>query len=124
MLFERDQRLAPVLQVVLSDLISADVSDRGIDLAVRDVWPGYRLGSGRWELLRDHGSHRFKCQTAKTDNRLSQTVEVDLLDGSLLADGQPLGGLPTEIRKHPTYQQIFGEVGRYSVCIHCGCQHQ
>ena len=111
-LFERDQRLAPVLAVVLRDLILADVSDRGIDLAVRDVWPGYRPGSGRWELLQDRGSHRFKCRTAKADNRHSQTVEVDLVDGSLLADGLPLGGLPAKIRRHPIYLQIFG----YSVC--------
>ena len=111
-LFERDRRLAPVLEVGLKDLILADVSDRGIDLAVRDVWPGYRPGSGRWELLQDHGSHQFRCQTAETDNRRSQTVQVDLLDGTLLADGLPLGGLPAEIRKHPMYLQIF----EHSVC--------
>ncbi|KAF8132556.1 hypothetical protein EV363DRAFT_1328807 [Boletus edulis] len=104
---ERDRRLAPVLEVVLRDAILADVSDRGIDLAVGNIWPGYRPGDCRWEPLPDLNSHRLTCQTAETGNGRSQTVHVDLLDGSLLVDGQPLGGLPPELRDHPVYLQIF-----------------
>ena len=37
-------------------------------------------------------------------------VHFNLLDGSLLVNGKPLGRLPNEIQRHPLYNLIFGEV--------------
>ena len=47
-LLERDRRLGLVLEGALRDAIQADVSDMGVDLAVRKVWSGYCAGPRRW----------------------------------------------------------------------------
>ena len=119
LLHQRNRRLPVAVEEVLRDVIQADVSDRGIDLAVRDIWPGYQPGPRRWESEQHPNSHWLACTTAATANRRSQIVRVNLLDGSLLVDGRPLGGLPREIREHPLYKQVFHGV-RGCQGLRCG----
>ena len=111
MLLDRDCRLSHALEGVLRDAIQADTPDLGIDLAVRKSWPGYQPGTRRWKPLDHPNSHWLACQTGETDNRRSQMVHVNLLDGSLLVDGRPIGErLPSAITKHSVYRVIFGNV--------------
>ena len=114
LLLERDRRLSLTLEGVLRDLILADVSNRGIDLAVRNIWSGYRPCPQRWQPLPHPNSHWLTCETAATGKRRSQIVHLNLLDGMLLVDSKPIDGLPHEIRKQALYKRIFGGVCMYS----------
>ena len=111
LLLDRDRRLSLALEDVLSDVIRSHPGNRGLDLAVRKVWPSYRPGS-KWCPLQYPNSRWLSCITASTESERSQTVHFNLLDGSLLVDGKPLSRLPHPIMQHPLYNQIFGKVGR------------
>ena len=109
LLLDRDRRLSLTLESAVSDVVRADSSDQGINLAVGWVWPEYRPGS-KWTPLQSPNSRWFSCTTALITGRTSQVVHFDLLDGSLLVSGKPLGRLPNEFLRHPLYNQIFGKV--------------
>ncbi|KAF8555164.1 hypothetical protein OG21DRAFT_1572590 [Imleria badia] len=108
LLLDRDRRLSLALESVVSDVIQADSSDQGIDLAVGWVWPDYRPGS-KWTPLQNPNSRWFSCKTATTLDQSSQVVHFNLLDGSLLVNGKSLGRLSSDILQHPLYNLIFGE---------------
>ncbi|KAF8550407.1 hypothetical protein OG21DRAFT_1446652 [Imleria badia] len=108
LLLEQDRHLSHALEEVLRNAIQADIPDLGVDLAVRRRWPGYRPGTRRWKPLDYPDSHWIACQTAVTEGQRPQIVHVNLLDGSLLVDGRPIGGrLPDAITGHPVYRVIF-----------------
>ena len=114
-LLERECRLSHALEGVLKDAIQADTPDLGIDLVVCKSWPGYRPGTHRWQPLGHPNSHWRASQTVETYDRRSQTVHVNLLDGSLLVDGRPIGErLPSAITKHSVYRVIFGDVRAFA----------
>ena len=104
------RRLSVAIEKVVKDVILSDVSDRGIDLAVHNIWPGYRPGPGRWQQEQHPHSHWLVSTTPETAGRQSQIVRINLLDGSLLVDGRPLGILPLEILGHPLYKRVFSYV--------------
>ncbi|KAF8555163.1 hypothetical protein OG21DRAFT_1507968 [Imleria badia] len=108
LLLDRDRRLSLALESIVSDVTQADSTNQGIDLAVRWVWPEYRTGS-KWAPLQNPNSRWFSCMTASTADQSSQVVHFNLLDGSLLVNGKPLGRLPNDILQHPLYNLIFGE---------------
>jgi hypothetical protein len=111
LLLERDRRLSYALEEVLRNAIQADTPDLSVDLAVRKSWPGYWPGTRRWEPLDYPNSHWITCQTGENRDQGSQVVHVNLLDGSLLVDGWPIGErLPSVITEHPMYHTIFGDV--------------
>ena len=114
LLLERDRRLSLTLDGVLRDVILADASNRGIDLAVRNVWSGYRPGPQRWQPSPHPNSHWLTCETAATGRMRSQIVHLNLLDGTLLVDGKPIDGLSHGIREQALYKRIFGNVCMYS----------
>ena len=109
LLLDRDRRLSLALENAVGDVIQADSSDRGINLAIARIWHDYRPGS-KWSPLQCPNSRWFSCTTAQTAKQRSQVVHLNLLDGSLLVDGKPLGRLPPEILRHPLYNLLFGEV--------------
>ena len=116
MLLERDCRLSLSLEEVLRNAIQADIPDLGVDLAVRKRWPGYRPGIRRWEPLDYPNSPWISCQTGTAGDQRSQMVHVNLLDGSLLVDGQPMGDqLPSTITHNPVYCMIFGDVRTFQL---------
>ncbi|KAF8551327.1 hypothetical protein OG21DRAFT_1524515 [Imleria badia] len=106
LLLDRDRCLSLALENALSDIIRTPAGNRGIDHAVRRVWPLYRPGS-KWQPLRN--TSWFSCTTASTTSQCSQVVSFNLLDGSLLVDGKPLGRLPSAIVQHPLHNLIFGK---------------
>ena len=109
LLLDRDRRLSLALEDALRDLIQADSNDEGIDRAIRRIWHDYRPGSV-WTPLYIPNSRWVSCTTASTTDQDSQQVHLNLLDGSLLVDGKPLGRLPAQILRHPLYNLIFGKV--------------
>ena len=113
---ERDRRLSHTLEEVLKNAIQADTPDLGVDLAVQKRWPGYRPGIRRWEPLDCPNSPWISCHTGATGDQQSQKVHVNLLDGSLVVDGQPIGDrLPSAITDHPVYRIIFGDVRAFQL---------
>ena len=109
-LLDRDRRLSLALENVVSDIIQGDFRDQCINLAVGRIWPGYRPGS-KWRPLQVPKSRWFCCTTARQALQRPQVVHLNILDGSLLIDGKPLGTwLPNEFVRHPLYKLIFGEV--------------
>ncbi|KAI9463490.1 hypothetical protein HD554DRAFT_1318971 [Boletus coccyginus] len=108
LLLSRDHRLSLTLESVISDVIQADDDDRGIDDAIGWVWPEYRPCL-KWTPLQSPNSRWFSCTTAPTTDQSSQVVHYNLLDGSLLVNGKPLGRLPNEILRHPLYNLLFGK---------------
>ena len=83
----------------MRDLILADPSDYGVDLAVGNFFAKYRPGTQRWEQLQYPNARWLICTTDATVDQPSQTVHVNLLDGDLRVAGQPLGGLPRDVRE-------------------------
>ncbi|KAN0092683.1 hypothetical protein V8E55_003467 [Tylopilus felleus] len=108
LLLDRDRRLSLALESAVSDVIQADSSDEGIDLAVGWVWPDYRPSS-KWIPLESPNSRWFKCNTKSSTGQSSQVVHLNLLDGSLLVNRKQLARLPNKILQHPLYNLIFGK---------------
>ncbi|KAF8546830.1 hypothetical protein OG21DRAFT_1450846 [Imleria badia] len=115
LLLERDNRLSLSLKETLRDVILADVSDYGVDLAVGKVFTCYQPGTQRWERLEYPNDRWLTCETEATVEQSSQTVHVNLLNGELRVAGQPLGGLPREIRDSPELQRIFRDQGFFVI---------
>lgn len=85
---------------------SIDVFPEAVNNAVNSVWveaDGYPARPySRWSFLSPPYSG---WMTAKS---LEQSVHVDLLEGTLLINGRPLGRLPEEYTKLEMFQQLFG----------------
>ena len=99
LLLQRDSHLSPALEEVLKDVILADASDYGVDLAVGKVFASYRPGTQRWEQLQYPNARWLTCKTEASVDQPSQTVHVNLLDGGLRVNGQLLSGLPHDVSK-------------------------
>jgi hypothetical protein len=81
------------------EVILADVSDYGVDLAAGKIFASYQPGAQRWEQLQYPNGRWLTCKTEATVDQPSQTVHINLLDGALRVNGQLLGGLPRDIRE-------------------------
>src|SRR6266568_392661 len=77
LLFERDRRLALALEGTLRDVIAADVSDYGIDLAVGKVVPSHRPGAHRWQQLQGPNARWLTCKNKATGEEPWQTVHLN-----------------------------------------------
>ena len=116
LLLERDRRLSLAVEGILRDVILADPSNYGVDLAVGKIFASYQPGTHRWEKLQYPNAHWLTCKTEPTLDQPSQTVHANLLDGEFRLDGRPLGGLPSEIMDSLEYPQIFHDVRLYRSC--------
>jgi hypothetical protein len=105
LLISRDERLAHKLEDHLRECASAD--PEGLNDALLAVWSGYRPGSDIHFL--DNSSWVY-TETAAHEHGTVQRVHYNLLDGTLLVDGKPLGRLPAAVMHHPTYLRTFGQV--------------
>ena len=99
LVLERDSRLTPALEEILKDVILADVSDYGVDLAVAKVFASYRPGTQRWEQLQYPNARWLTCKTEATVDQPSHTVHMNLFNGALRVNGQLLNGLPYDFRE-------------------------
>ncbi|KAF9005289.1 hypothetical protein BDZ89DRAFT_1080195 [Hymenopellis radicata] len=101
-LLDRVERMLHALQSRLSTILKTDSS--GLDRAVQRVWAAYESGTS-WEVMPSPNDRWLMCRT-----NTSQYVQINLLDGTLLVDGKPIGNLPSNITEHPTYRRVFGNV--------------
>ncbi|KAF8548129.1 hypothetical protein OG21DRAFT_1599535 [Imleria badia] len=112
LLLERDRRLSVVLEWNLRDAILADPSNYGVDLAVSRMFASYRPGADKWEPLQYPNARWLTCKAEATAD---QPVHINLLDGALRVDGQPLGGLPREIMESLESKKIFRDQGFFVI---------
>ena len=111
MLLNRNRRLSLILEESLRDAIQAkrpiqasSTSGLGVDYAVQMVWPQYRPSTCGWSPQSPNS------EWLVTEDRRSQTVHVNLLDGSILVDGKLIGNkLPKDITENSIYQELFGK---------------
>ena len=108
LLLGRDNHLFLVVEEILADVILADASDYGVDLAVGRIFASHQPGTQRWERLQYPNARWLTCKTEATVNQPSQIVHINLFDGALRVNGQLLGGLPRDLR------EIFRDV-----CTRC-----
>ncbi|KAG9102907.1 hypothetical protein FRC06_000826 [Ceratobasidium sp. 370] len=105
----RDRRLAhKVLPIILKKLQD---TPHLLDGPVSYCWSDYTPGSG-WVALPSPNS---RWVSTTTGGRVPQQAQLNLLEGSLLVDGQPLGRLPRDYFTHPTYTRLFGRKVLYVV---------
>ena len=105
LLISRDRRLAWKLEHMVSNTI--EERSEGIHFAIRHVWPAYREGD-QWAGLED--CSWFASNTSASPDEQSQEISLNILDGTLLVNGKPLGRLPLNIQKDPLFTTIFGGV--------------
>ncbi|KAG9126633.1 hypothetical protein FRC07_002686 [Ceratobasidium sp. 392] len=106
-LLARDRRLMyKSLPIVLEKLKEIP---RLLDDSVSRCWNGYRPSPSGWVSLPAPNSRWVSTGTMSVSGGASQRVHFNLLNGSLLVDGQPLGRLPRNYVAHPTYTRLFGQ---------------
>ena len=83
-----------------------------VNQAVNGVWVDAESQPTRsftpWTLLSDRNDGWVTAQSISIDGVIEQSVHFNILDGTLLIDGQPLGRLPDEYTKQGFLHQIFG----------------
>ncbi|KAI6112362.1 hypothetical protein EV401DRAFT_2105300, partial [Pisolithus croceorrhizus] len=105
LLLERDCCLSWKLE----ELVGSNIlkGNDGIDLGIKHTWPGHH-GGKRWTRM-GTGKHRwFTTKKSTSTTQQSQRVHFDVLSGTLLVGGRPLGRLPDEIRSDPMFTLLFG----------------
>ena len=93
----------------MRDVILADASDYGVDLAVAKIFASHQPGTRSWEWLQYPNARWLTCETEATVDKASQEVHINLLDGELRVTGQPLGGLLRDV----DVGGVFGDVRTY-----------
>lgn len=90
------QRALPLLRENIVSQRQSSLHD-----AIKNHWPGYQPGLP-WTIA---GPSDHWLQSQSSDNCVFQ---FNLLTGELLWNGLPANGLPTKIRSHNTYRELFG----------------
>jgi hypothetical protein len=111
----RHRRLLHYLEPIFSQSLPGSeaklLHEDAFDHALARLWLGYRRRiSSSWHALPGPDSRWISC-FAEGDH----DVHYDLLTGQLLINGKPLGRLPQEIVKHPTYVSVLGSVSGQTV---------
>lgn len=110
MLHEQDNGLSPALEEILRDIILADPSDYGIDLAIAKIYATYHPGTQKWEKLHYPNDRWLTCGTEAIMDQPSQEVHINLVNGELRVVGRPLSGLPDAVKDSPEFERIFCDV--------------
>ncbi|OBZ74845.1 hypothetical protein A0H81_05455 [Grifola frondosa] len=99
-LLDRDRRISHYLEPWLLKLIRSDRV--GFDGALRAIWPAYLPGTS-WQQMLDPNGRWLTSRTAMGVSQHSQDIHYNVLEGTLLINGRPLGRLPQNIVTHPLY---------------------
>ena len=90
-----------------------ELSNSAVNEAVNSLWADAKGQSPRvyssWVLLPEPYDGWVTAQSIRVDGLREQSVFFDLLDGTLLIDGQALGRLPDEYTKQGFFHQFFGD---------------
>lgn len=87
-----------------------DASDNGVDLAISKAFTHHKPSSLRWEQLQHPNARWLTYRPEATEDQLSRTVYLNLLDGVLRVGGQPFCRFPPEIRHSSEGRRIFCDV--------------
>lgn len=86
--------------------------NRAVNLAVNSVWADAEAQSTRifteWEFFSEPYDGWVTAQSMSVDGLLEQSVFFDIIEGTLLIDGQPLGHLPDDYTKQEFFHRMFG----------------
>lgn len=86
--------------------------NHAVNQAVNNVWADAEGQSTRvftpWAFLSTPYDGWVTAQSTNIDGLLEQSVFFDIIDGTLLIDGQPLGHLPDDYTKQEFFHRIFG----------------
>ena len=74
--------------------------------AMKELWALYEPGQ-RWSAVPD-APHWVTTRTASIHDNESSLIHFDLVTGTLLIDGEPLGRLPPQYESHSDYERLFG----------------
>ena len=103
-LLNRHRRLLHFLEPFLHSGVQANGT--GFDDGITYLWPHFRRQiSSNWRTLPSPNSRWITCNVGG-----GVEVHYNLLAGRLLLGGKPLGRLPQEVMKHPTYTSVLGAV--------------
>ena len=90
-----------------------ELSNSAVNEAVNSLWADAKGQSARlfspWVFLPEPHDGWVTAQSIRVDGLREQSVFFDILDGTLLIDGQALGRLPDEYTKEVFFHQFFGD---------------
>jgi hypothetical protein len=103
-LLKRHRRLLHFLEPFFYQGINSN--PEGFNDGISKISSHFRLQiSSNWHTLPSPNSRWITCTMGG-----GLEVHYNLLDGRLLLGGEPLGRLPQEVMKHPTYASVLGAV--------------
>lgn len=105
-----DLKLVKVLESRLR--ASIETHPKAVHQAVNNFWAEAGGKSSRtftdWAFICTPYHGWFTALSIVQAGLVQQAVHIDLFEGTLLVDGQPLGRLPDEFTEQPFFHQIFG----------------
>jgi len=106
----RDLKMLHRLEAKLR--LSIETDNESVVLGINALWPEPQGSEPRrfapWVFLPFPNTHWLTSTTIHVANTRQQTVHYNLLDGTLLVDGQALGKLPDEFCNQGLFQHILG----------------
>ncbi|KAF8326324.1 uncharacterized protein EI90DRAFT_3281699 [Cantharellus anzutake] len=100
----RDKRLSCRMEELLVTRIQEGGTILGINEAISAVWNGIDPTCSWTRRPRPNDC----WLTTAVDGQRTQNVHFNVLSGALLIDGKPPGWLPSDIRGHSIYKELFG----------------
>ncbi|KAG6915979.1 hypothetical protein DXG01_009031 [Tephrocybe rancida] len=104
LILARDRRLSQRLAPALWARIEANRT--GFDNSVLAIWSDYQRGSD-WKQLNTPNERWLTSTISDVPTNSNATIHYNLVDGTLLINGKPLGRLPSSIVSHPTYVRLL-----------------
>ncbi|KAG6852418.1 hypothetical protein C0991_012190, partial [Blastosporella zonata] len=101
----RDRRMSCKLVPILWARIEA--RRKGLDDAIVAIWSAYKPGSN-WKVLDAPNERWLTSVISDVSTTVQSILHYNLLNGTLLIDGKPLGRLPSSIVQHSTYIRLLG----------------
>ena len=80
-------------------------SEQALHLALSNSWSAYVCGS-TWEIA-ENAYHWVQTRTLADSCNEGSIVHYDILSGSVIVDGVPLGRLTSEYEEHTAYRTLF-----------------
>ena len=108
-LYISDIRLVGTLEHQLRR--SIEMNQNAVNQAMSFVWGSEEKATSQaftsWEFLAAPRDNWITAQSIATKEVASQEVYFDILEGTLLIDGQPIGRLPEAYTEQSFYQELF-----------------
>lgn len=100
-------KMTRTMEPIVYDIVTNN--SIGIDHGLGQLWTSYRSGTP-WKAAKVGIKEWVTTETFGDQETRSLVVHLNLLTGSLLVDGSPLGRLPRTYETHTSYQRLFGAV--------------